>query len=49
MRTQHQDEVKAIVYCANMPAPENQSTQDIWLAVFMSLSALAIVGLRLIA
>ncbi|MGD1953587.1 MAG: hypothetical protein ACFB14_28675 [Leptolyngbyaceae cyanobacterium] len=49
MRTQHQDEVKAIVYCANMPAPADQRAQDIWLAVFMSLSALAIVGLRFIA
>ncbi|MEM1251760.1 MAG: hypothetical protein AAGI69_04950 [Cyanobacteria bacterium P01_H01_bin.21] len=49
MHTQHQDDVKVAVYSANMPTPEDQRTQDVWLAVFMSLGVLAIVGLRFIA
>lgn len=45
MRTQHQDDVKVAVYCANMPADE-QDSQDMWLAISMTVSALAIVWLR---
>ena len=49
MRPQHHDEVKVAVYSANMPAPEEQSSQDLWLAAFMVLSTLTIVGLRSLA
>ena len=47
MRNQQKDEVKAIVYCANIV--EERRSQDIWLGVFMVLSAFAIVGLRYLA
>ena len=48
MRAYRQDdEVKVAVYCADMPA-EQQSTQDFVLALLMTLSALAVVGLRYI-
>ncbi len=46
MRTQHQNDVKVAVYCANVPAPDEQASQDVWLAIFMAASALAIVWLR---
>lgn len=42
----HQDEVKVAVYSAQMAAPEEQRAQDLRLALMMSLSAVAIMGLR---
>lgn len=48
MRTYRQDdEVKVAVYCADMPA-EQQSTQDFVLGLLMTLSAVAVLGLRYI-
>ena len=49
MHRHHQDEVKVAVYSANMHAPDEQRSQDLWLAMFMTLSALVIVGLRYLA
>ena len=46
MHTHHQDEVKAAVYCANMPAEDQERNQDAFLAVLMMLSAVAVLGLR---
>jgi len=48
MHIHHQDEVKAIVYCANMPAEDQQRNQDLLLAVLMTFSAVAVLGLRCI-
>ncbi len=48
MHIHHQDEVKAIAYCANMPAEDQQRNQDLLLAVLMTFSALAVLGLRCI-
>lgn len=48
MHTHHQDEVKAVAYCANMPVESQQRNQDLLLAVLMTFSAVAVLGLRYI-
>ncbi len=48
MHNHHQDEVKAVVYCANMPAEDQQRNQDLLLAALMTFSAVAVLGLRYI-
>lgn len=41
MRTHPQEEVKAVVYSAHMPVPQEQSSQDMFLALLLGLAALA--------
>ena len=48
MRNYHQDEVKVAVYSAKMDASEQQRSQDMVLATLMILSAVTVMGLRML-
>ncbi|MEO0349547.1 MAG: hypothetical protein AAF282_05790 [Cyanobacteria bacterium P01_A01_bin.15] len=46
MHNHHQNEVKAVAYCASMAESEQQRDQDMLLSILIGLSAVAVVGLR---
>ncbi|EKV02803.1 hypothetical protein Lepto7375DRAFT_5065 [Leptolyngbya sp. PCC 7375] len=48
MRNYHQDNVKVAVYSAKMDASEQQRSQDMVLAILMILSAVTVMGLRML-